>query len=158
LTKTPEHLNGVDLAIIRLLQRNARLTAEQIGEAVGISTSNAQRRVQRMRESGAIAGDVIIVEPKAVGVRLTMLVELELERDRPELLPALHAWIAKTDRVQQAWHITGRGDYMLIVLTKSIEEFDALMERLLDENRNIRKFITSVVLKTLKRGVTVPLN
>jgi Lrp/AsnC family transcriptional regulator, leucine-responsive regulatory protein len=157
LTKSPNVLSEPDLAILRLLQRNARLTAEQLGQALGISTSNAQRRMQRMRESGVIAGDVMIVEPKAVGVRLSMLVELELERDRPELLPALHAWIARTEEVQQAWHITGRGDYMIIVLTKSIEDFDALMERLLGENRNVRKFTTSVALKTLKRGLTVPL-
>jgi Lrp/AsnC family transcriptional regulator, leucine-responsive regulatory protein len=157
LTKSPNVLSEPDLAILRLLQRNARLTAEQLGQALGISTSNAQRRVQRMRESGVIAGDVMIVEPKAVGVRLSMLVELELERDRPELLPALHAWIARTEEVQQAWHITGRGDYIIIILTKSIEDFDALMERLLGENRNVRKFTTSVALKTLKRGLTVPL-
>ena len=107
---------AADAAILRALQRNARLTAEQLGHELGISTSNAQRRVQRMRESGVIAGDVIIIEPKAVGVRLSMLVEIELERDRPELLPALHSWIAKTEQVQQAWHITRRGDYMIIVL------------------------------------------
>jgi Lrp/AsnC family transcriptional regulator, leucine-responsive regulatory protein len=158
MTKNPNPLKEIDLAILRLLQRNARLTAEQLGQELGISTSNAQRRLQHMRDSGVIAADVIIIEPKSVGVRLLMVVELELERDRPELLPALHAWIAKTEQLQQAWHITGRGDYMIIVLTKSIEEFDALMERLLDENRNIRKFTTSVALKTLKRGLTVPLD
>jgi Lrp/AsnC family transcriptional regulator, leucine-responsive regulatory protein len=158
LTKNPDVLDRTDLAILRLLQRNARLTAEQLGQALNISTSNAQRRVQRLREHDVIAGEVVIVEPKAVGVRLSMLVELELERDRPELLPALHAWLAKTENVQQAWHITGRGDYMIVVLSTSIEAFDALMEQLLAENRNVRKFTTSVVLKTLKRGLTVPLD
>jgi Lrp/AsnC family transcriptional regulator, leucine-responsive regulatory protein len=157
MTRNPNELNEGDRAILRLLQRNAQLTAEQLGQALGISTSNAQRRVQRLRESGVIAGDFILIEPKAIGVRLTMLVELELERDRPELLPALHTWITKTEQLQQAWYITGRGDYVIIVLSKSIEDFDSLMERLLHENRNVRKFTTSVALKTLKRGLTVPL-
>lgn len=157
MSKTPTELAAIDAAILRLLQRNARLTAEQLGQELGISSSNAQRRVLRLRESGVIAADVIIIDPKAVSVRLTMLVELELERDRPELLAALHAWIARTERIQQAWQITGRGDYMIVVLTKSIEEFDDLMERLLAENRNVRKFTTSIVLKTLKRGLAVPL-
>jgi Lrp/AsnC family transcriptional regulator, leucine-responsive regulatory protein len=157
LTKTPNELTETDFTILRLLQKNARLTAEQLGQELGVSTSNAQRRMQRLRDNGVITGDVVLIEPKAVGVRLSMLVELELERDRPELLPALHAWIAKMEAVQQAWHITGRGDYMLIVLAHSIEDFDALMERLMDENRNVRKFTTSVALKTLKRGLTVPL-
>jgi Lrp/AsnC family transcriptional regulator, leucine-responsive regulatory protein len=158
MMKNPNELNESDLAILRLLQHNARLTAEQIGQTLGISASNAQRRVQRMRDCGVIAGDAVVIEPKTVGVRLSMLVELELERDRPELLSALHAWIAKSEQIQQAWHITGRGDYVIIVLAKSIEDFDALMERMLAENRNVRKFTTSVALKTLKRGLTVPLS
>jgi Lrp/AsnC family transcriptional regulator, leucine-responsive regulatory protein len=158
MAKNLKRLDESDCAILRLLQRNARLTTEQLGQQLGISTSNAQRRVQRMRDSDIIAADVVLIEPKAVGVRLLMLVELELERDRLEHLPALHSWIAKTEQVQQAWHITGQGDYMLIVLAKSIEDFDALMEQLLAENRNVRKYTTSVALKTLKRGLTVPLD
>jgi Lrp/AsnC family transcriptional regulator, leucine-responsive regulatory protein len=55
------------------------------------------------------------------------------------------ARIAKTDAVQQAWYVTGCGDLLL-----------ALMERLMTENRNVRKFTTSVALKTLKRGLAVP--
>jgi Lrp/AsnC family transcriptional regulator, leucine-responsive regulatory protein len=66
------------------------------------------------------------------------------------------ARIAKTDAVQQAWYVTGCGDLLLVVTAKSIEDFDALMERLMTENRNVRKFTTSVALKTLKRGLAVP--
>jgi Lrp/AsnC family leucine-responsive transcriptional regulator len=71
-------------------------------------------------------------------------------------LPAFHQWIAKVPEVQQAWYVTGRGDYTLVVVCSSIEAFDALMERLVSDNRNIRKFTTSVVLKTVKRSLAVP--
>ncbi|HLP69016.1 MAG TPA: Lrp/AsnC family transcriptional regulator, partial [Rhizobium sp.] len=104
-----------------------------------------------------ILGDVSIVDPKRVGLGVTLLVELELERDRPELMANLHQWIARTPEVQEAWCITGRGDYTLVVVCGSIDDFDTLAERLVNENPNVRKFTTHVVLKTLKRGLAVPL-
>jgi Lrp/AsnC family leucine-responsive transcriptional regulator len=146
-----------DAAILRIMQQDARTTIETIAHRVGLSVSSAQRRLKRLRDEKMILGEVAILDPKRTGNAVTMLVELELERDRPELLPALHQWIAKAPEVQQAWSITGRGDYMLVVLSTSIEAFDALMERMLGDNRNIRKFTTSVVLKTLKRGLAVPI-
>ena len=149
-------LTQTDAEILRIVQQDARTTIENIAHRVGLSVSSAQRRLQRLREEKVITGEVAIVDPKRVGSHVTMLVELELERDRPELLPALHQWLAKAPEVQQAWSITGRGDYTLVVLSPSIEAFDALMERMLADNRNIRKFTTSVALKTLKRSLAVP--
>ncbi|MEA2946040.1 MAG: Lrp/AsnC family transcriptional regulator, leucine-responsive regulatory protein [Alphaproteobacteria bacterium] len=149
-------LTAPDLTLIRLLQTDATLTIEALARAANLSASAAQRRVQRLRDQKVILGDVAIVDPRKVGRALTLLVELELERDRPELLPALKTWIAETPAVQQAWYVTGRGDLVLVITATSIEDFDALMEQLMEQNRNVRKFTTSVALKTLKRGLVVP--
>ena len=134
------------------------MTIDALARAANLSASSAQRRVQRLRDDKVIIGAISIVDPHRVGRPITLLVELELERDRPELLPALQNWIAKTDAIQQAWHVTGRGDLLLVVTAQSIEDFDALMERLMTGNRNVRKFTTSVALKTLKRGLAVPVD
>ncbi|WP_413709955.1 Lrp/AsnC ligand binding domain-containing protein [Rhizobium sp. Rhizsp82] len=57
--------------------------------------------------------------------------------------------------VQEAWCTSGRGDYTLVILAQSVEHFDVLADRMMELNRNIRKFTTSVVLKTLKRTPAV---
>ena len=152
----PEKLTYADRVILRIVQDDARTTIEDMAGRVGLSVSSTQRRLQRLREDKVILGDVAVLDPKRVGQAVTMLVEIELERDRPEQLPAFHQWIQRTPQVQQAWYVTGRGDYTLVVVTASIEDFDALMERLMTDNRNVRKFTTSVVLKTVKRGLGVP--
>jgi Lrp/AsnC family leucine-responsive transcriptional regulator len=140
------------------LQQDARVTIDALAHEAGLSASTAQRRLQRLREVGVIAGEVVIVEPKAAGMPLTLLVELELDHDRPEHLPGLHSWIACTGEVQSAWQVTGRGDYVLVVLAASIESFDEFMTELMAANRNVRKFTTSVALKTLKRSLVVPIS
>lgn len=154
-SSTLAHADGIMLS---RLQRDARVTIEALAQEAGLSASTAQRRLQRLREVGVIAGEVVVVEPKAAGMPLTLLVELELDYDRPEHLPGLHKWIARTGEVQSAWQVTGRGDYVLVVLAASIESFDELMTAMMAANRNVRKFTTRVALKTLKRSLAVPIN
>tara|TARA_R110002020_G_scaffold50818_4_gene143864 strand:- start:4733 stop:5215 length:483 start_codon:yes stop_codon:yes gene_type:complete len=149
--------DAADRKLLDLLQTNARTTIEALAEAAGLSTSATHRRLQRLRDQRIILGDIAVLDPKRLGNPITLLVELELERDRPELMPALQAWIAATPSVQQAWQVTGRGDLVLVVVAGSVEEFDVLAERMMEVNRNIRKFTTSVALKTLKRGLRLPI-
>jgi Lrp/AsnC family leucine-responsive transcriptional regulator len=146
-----------DATILALLQKDAGITMMELAEHVGLSTSSVQRRVQRLREAKVIIRDVSIIDPKKISPSITLLVELELEKDRPELLSSLHIWIARTAEVQQAWCLTGRGDYTLVMVVGTIEHFDRLAERMMVENPNVRKFTTSVALKTLKRTLELPI-
>jgi Lrp/AsnC family leucine-responsive transcriptional regulator len=150
-------LTKIDATILALLQKDAGITMMELAEHVGLSTSSVQRRVQRLREAKVIIRDVSIIDPKKISPSITLLVELELEKDRPELLSSLHLWIARTAEVQQAWCLTGRGDYTLVMVVGTIEHFDRLAERMMVENPNVRKFTTSVALKTLKRTLELPI-
>lgn len=149
-------LDAIDRKLLSLMQRDARQSADRLGEAAGLSASAVQRRLARLRETGAILSETAIVDPKAVGRPLTMIVDVELERERPEVLAAFKAWLAAEEAVQQAWYVTGDGDYVLIVTAADVEGYDALMQRLVAENPNVRRFRTRVALGTLKRGLTVP--
>ncbi len=149
-------LDAIDRKLLSLMQRDARQSADRLGEAAGLSASAVQRRLARLRETGVILGETAIVDPKAVGRPLTMIVDVELERERPEVLAAFKAWLAAEEAVQQAWYVTGDGDYVLIVTAADVEGYDALMQRLVAENPNVRRFRTRVALGTLKRGLTVP--
>jgi Lrp/AsnC family transcriptional regulator, leucine-responsive regulatory protein len=150
-------LDKADRTLLQLLQADAEQTIETIATKAGLSASAAQRRLQRLRDSKVISAEVAIVAPAAVGQILTFIVELELEHDRPELMPMLLKWINAHEAIQQGWHITGRGDFMLVVLSPTVEAFDALMESLMEQNRNVRKFTTSLALKTVKQSLRVPI-
>ncbi|MBW9115264.1 Lrp/AsnC family transcriptional regulator [Rhizobium cauense] len=151
-------LTRTDREILKLMQQDATITLGVLAERVGLSPSSAQRRLQKLREERVILRDVSIVDPRKVGRPVSMLVEVELERDRPELLPPFMRWVTETPEVQEAWGTSGRGDYTLVITAQSVEHFDALADRMMELNRNIRKFTTSVVLKTLKRGLAVPVD
>lgn len=152
----PPELDAFDRKILALVQEDARRPAETIGEAVGLSASAVQRRLARMRETGVILAEVAVVDPRATGRPLTMIVDVEIERERPELLAAFRRWLRDEPAVQQAWYVTGECDYVLVVAAEDVEGFEALTRRLMGENANVRRFRTRVALTTLKRGWVMP--
>jgi DNA-binding Lrp family transcriptional regulator len=154
----PDKLDALDRRILVLLQRDARLSAEAIGAEVGLSASAVQRRLARLRDDGVITGEVAVVDPRSVGRPLAMIVDLEVERERKELLLGLQRWIAGEAAIQEAWYVTGAEDYVLVVTARDVEAYEALMQRLLADNPHVRRYRTRVVLGTLKRGLAVPVD
>lgn len=151
-------LDKLDRRILGVIQKDARRPAELIGTEVGLSASAVQRRIARMRDEAIITAEVAVVDPKKVGHPLTMIVDVEVERERPELLASLKRWISAEPVIQEAWYVTGAGDYVLIVVARDVEDFEAVMQRMVAENANVRRFQTRVALSTLKRGVLVPMD
>jgi len=151
-------LNKLDRRLLAILQKDARRPAELMGADVGLSASAVQRRIVRMREEGVITAEVALVDPKQAGRPLTMIVDVEVERERPELLASLKQWIAAEPCIQEAWYVTGAGDYVLIVAARDVDDFEALMQRFVADNPNVRRFQTRVALSTLKRGMFVPMD
>jgi Lrp/AsnC family leucine-responsive transcriptional regulator len=154
----PPELDELDRRILALLQQDARRSAELIGAGIGLSASAVQRRITRLREEKVITAEVAIVDPRTVGRGLTVIVDIEVERERPELLAMLKRWMAAEPAIQEAWYVTGDSDFVLIVTARDVEDYDSLLQRLVSENANVRRFRTRVALGTLKRGCTVPVD
>lgn len=150
-------LDKIDRRILAIVQKDARRPAELIGAEVGLSASAVQRRMSRMRDERIITAEVAVIDPMSVGHPLTMIVDVEVERERPELLASLKQWIAAQPFIQEAWYVTGAGDYVLIVIARDVDDFEASMQRMIAENANVRRFHTRVALSTLKRGMLVPM-
>lgn len=151
-------LDRFDRRLLNLLQQDAGQTAERLAEQVGLSASAVQRRLRRLRKEGVIVGDTAIVDPKKVATTTTFFVaSLQVERERPELLAQFRAWIAAQAYIQQAYYVTGDADFVLVITAADTESYDAFMSRLVNENPNVKRFTTNVVLSTAKRGLVIPI-
>ena len=81
----------------------------------------------------------------------------EPDMQRPDRTAGLRARIATEDAVQQCYNVTGEADYLLVVNVASMADYEALTQRLLEGDDNVRRFRTSVALGSLKTGMRVPL-
>jgi DNA-binding Lrp family transcriptional regulator len=150
-------LDLFDRRLLNLVQENAGQTSEQIAEQIGLSPSAVQRRLRRLREDGVIERDVAVIDPKTVGRPTFFVVQVQVERDRPELNAHLREWFSTQPHVQQAFYVTGESaDFVLIITAPDTETYDALMSRMVAEHPNVKRFTTNVALSVVKRGLTVP--
>ena len=149
-------LDRFDRQLLNLVQEDAGRTSEDLAQRVALSPSAVQRRLRKLKEAGVIVRQTAILEPRKVGRPTFFIVSLEVERDRPELLNQLRAWLAAQEHVQQAFYVTGEADFILIVTAPDAESYEALMARLLADNPNVRRYTTSVAMSVLKRGLDVP--
>jgi Lrp/AsnC family leucine-responsive transcriptional regulator len=147
----------VDRKILVALQRNNRIPNLELAELVRLSPPACLKRVKRLREEGVIIGDVSIINPKLVGSTMTLIVSVEMERDRADIYQVFRKSILKAPEVTQSYQISGSYDFMLVVTVKDIQGYEQFVERVLRTDLNIRKFHTSVSLWKVKFSTEIEL-
>jgi Lrp/AsnC family leucine-responsive transcriptional regulator len=149
-------LDDTDRRILTALQSDNLISADVLGERVGLSASSVQRRIKRLRQAKVIIADVSIVDPKTIGQGATFIVEVSLERESAEVVEAFKRRMRAAPEVQQCYYVTGEADFVLIVTAIDILDYEKIIERLFFEERNLRKFKTGVVLNRVKTTLAVP--
>jgi Lrp/AsnC family transcriptional regulator, leucine-responsive regulatory protein len=149
-------VDNLDRTILSILQENADVPGKAIAEAVGLSTSAVERRIGKLKQDGVIEKIVAVVSPKAAGRPLSVLVELEIQNEHRHTLEQFQRWVDRAPEVQSCWYVTGDVDYVLLVAVRDLEEYNAFIDRLMNEQQAlVRKYKSLIALKTVKHGLAV---
>lgn len=149
-SKTPD---AFDLAILKLLQEDCTLPQRQIGEAVNLSTASVQRRIKRMQNDDIISAQTVQIDPKTVGLPLTIVVEVELYAETAGRIDQIKHVFQDAPEIQQCYYVAGDVDFILIVIVADMTEYEDLTQRLFFPNENIRKFRTLVAMDRTKASL-----
>jgi len=151
-------LDRVDVALLDAVQKNNRLTSEELSDLVNLSPTACQRRLKRLRAEGVIEADVSIVSPKAVGRPVTMIVLVSLERERADIVDRFKNAIRNTREVMIGYYVTGDADFILVVTAKDMEGYEQFTRRFFYENHDIKGFKTLVVMDRVKASFALPID
>ncbi len=146
-------LDPFDLAILKLLQEDCTMPQRRIGEAVNLSTASVQRRVKRMENDGVISSQAAQIDPKAVGLPLTIVVEVELREETAGRIDEIKHGFQEAPEIQQCYYVTGEVDFILIVIVGDMSEYEDLTQRMFFPNATIRKFRTFVAMDRTKSSL-----
>lgn len=146
----PVLLDDLDRRILGVLQTDNRLSFAELADKVGSSAASCMRRVNRLRERRVIIGDVALVDPKALGKSCTVILTVELERERLDLVDEFKRAMSATPEVTQCYMVTGDADFVLMVSVADVEAFDRFVKAKLYTNPNIRKFRSMITLDHVK--------
>ena len=152
--KTIDH---VDALLLDALQKNSRLSSEELAGIVHLSPTACQRRIKRLRAAGVIEGDVAIVSPRAVGRPVSMVVAVSLERERADIIDRFKRAIRETPEVMTGYYVTGDADFILVITARDMESYEAFTRRFFYENPNLTGFKTLVVIDRVKAGFALPI-
>jgi Lrp/AsnC family transcriptional regulator, leucine-responsive regulatory protein len=149
-------LDGFDLKILAIVQENNQTPHREIGEQVNLSVPSVARRLQKLRSAGVIAADRSILNPDALGSRVTIITHVSAENEAIELLDQMKARFEACEQVQQCYYVTGDVDFILIFCTRDMAEYTALTRTLFFAEGNVQSFRTFVVMERVKTTLDVP--
>lgn len=147
----------IDACILEIVQKNNRLTSEEIGELAGLSATACQRRLKRLRSEGIIEADVSIVSAKAVGRPIQLVALVTLERERSDIIDSFKKAIKSSAEVVNGFYVTGDADFILYISACSMEDYEQFTRRFFQENPDIKGFRTMVVIDRVKSGFAIPI-
>lgn len=149
-------LDRFDRKILHEVQLNNQLNSSQLAERVGLSATSVQRRLNKLRRNKVIKGDISVVAGADVGRTLTMIVSVQLERERSDIIDHFKKSVRGEPVVMSAYYVTGDSDFVLIISAKDIKEYEEFTRTFLYDNPDIKGFKTTVVMDQIKASFYVP--
>ncbi|MEX8517604.1 MAG: Lrp/AsnC family transcriptional regulator [Leptothrix sp. (in: b-proteobacteria)] len=131
-------LDAIDLKLLAELQRDAARSNQELADTVHVSPATSLRRVRRLMDAGVIERTVAVLSPEALGHGLTAIVEITLDQQAAERLAAFEARAAADDSVQQCYRTNGGPDFVLIAQVADMPAYQALAQRLFNNDNNVR--------------------
>lgn len=146
--------DAIDRQILDLLQERDRPVA-LLAEEIGLSQTPCWRRIRRLEDAGVIRGRVAIVDPKRVGVPLTIFIGITAPRHETSWLNQFRELVESIPEVVEAYRLTGSTDYFLKVLVPDIEAYDTVYKTLI-ERLEFSQINASISMEELKFTTVVP--
>lgn len=116
-------LDEKDLAILRLLQQNARMTVKEIAQAVHLSPTPVHERIRRLENSGVIRQYAALLDPAQLGKRLMVICYVSLKQHNKNAGSRFIKAIQELDEVIECYNISGQFDFMLKVMAADMDDY-----------------------------------
>ena len=150
-------LDKKDKLILKILQKNGRITNAQLALDVGLSPAPTLERVKKLEAIGVIKSYHAHLNNAAIGLGVTTFVKVTLKSHNKVAINRFADEMQKVDEVVECHHTTGTADFMLKVVAKDIPAYQELMLENITEILEINEIESMVVLSTLKDSRTVPI-
>ncbi|HWW20629.1 MAG TPA: Lrp/AsnC family transcriptional regulator [Steroidobacteraceae bacterium] len=151
-------LDRYDRRILEWLQKDGRLTNLELAEKIGLSPSPCLRRVRALEDSGIIQGYRAVLDARKLGLTLTALVYIQMDRHTPERFAHFDAKVRSLPGVLECLLITGQdADYQLKVVAQDMQAFEHLLLEQITRIEGVTGVHSSFVLRRVVDHTALPL-
>jgi len=149
-------LDKIDTALLTALQVNAHLTAQELGETLNLSASQAGRRRQRLEADGYIDSYVARLNPAKIGLGVQGFVQVHLVAHGPEHASGFARLLSNRSEIVSAWTMTGDADYLLRVYCEDLASLNMLIHEVLLPHPAIARVHSQIVMDQIKADGPLP--
>ena len=150
-------LDATDWKILARLQQDARLSNVELARAVNLSPSPCLARVRRLEEGGLISRYVTLLDALALGLTVSVFIQVRLERQVEKALEIFERAIAERPEVMECYLMTGDSDYMLRVMVADVQALQHFIVDFLAKIPGVGNLKSSFALKQVKYKTALPL-
>lgn len=151
------NLDSTDLRILMELQQDSSLTNIELARRVHLSPSPCLTRVKALEANGVIGRYVALVNPKQLGLNLSVFISISLKEQSKTALAEFEERIAEHDEVMECYLMTGDSDYLIRVAVADITALEKFILEQLTPIPGIEKIRSSFALKQVRYKTALPL-
>lgn len=150
-------LDNFDRAILRKLQRDGRISNQDLAEGVNLSPSPCLRRVRRLEEDGVIEGYAARLNTRMLGLKLMAFIQISMDRHTPERFERFESAVANFPEVLECHLITGQAaDYLLKVVVEDMDGYQQFLLNKITRIEGVSGVQSSFVLKSPQSTTALP--
>ena len=150
-------LNRIDRHILRILQKEGRITYAELSRQVGLTTTPCIERVKRLEREGYIKGYTALLTPEHLNAGLIVFVEIRLDRTSPETFENFKQAVIKLPEVQECYLVSGNFDYLLKARVADMAAYREFLGETLLTLPGVNASTSIVVMEAVKETLTIPI-
>jgi Lrp/AsnC family transcriptional regulator len=151
------NLDGHERKILAILQEDCTLSAAEVAERVGLSTTPCWRRIQRLREAGVIAREVAIVDRRKVGLNAQIFAQVKLNAHGRQHIDEFTGAIRAFPEVLEAYVLMGPVDFLLRIVAEDIEAYERFFFDKLSRLQGVQEINSTAAMSEVKSTTALPL-
>lgn len=149
-------LDRTDSRLLAALQENATLTAQELGERLNLSPSQAGRRRQRLEAAGYVRGYTARLDPVRLGLSVQAFVQVQMATHAPDAAKSFARLLEARPEVISAWTLTGEADYLLRVFCPDLPALNRLIHDVLLPHPAVARVQSQIVMDQMKADAPLP--
>ena len=151
-------MDEIDKRILISLQEDVSIPLSELSKKVGISSTPCWSRIRKLEKDGVIISKTIQIDQEKINLPITVFLSISIQNNTEAWLKNFKNVVDKYDEIIEVHRLTGSNvDYLLKILTSSINEYDKFQQQLIKEIK-CTNMSSSISLKKIKKFKKIPLH
>lgn len=144
------NLDLTDKKILNLLQQNSKANIKEIALKIGLTQTPTYERIKRLEKEGVIKNYIAVLDKEKVGFTIEVFCQVTLLVHSKEMIMRFENAVNKIDEVMECFHVAGNYDYLLKIIVKDMNSYQAFLKNKLSVLDSVANVQSTFVMSSTK--------